>query len=109
MPPVRPEPVEGPSADAVYCTARHPSGCNLKEQRDAWSPKQGRISSLRSALTRTGSYVATARTFGIIATGNSMQELRINALEAVDDYFDDSMPQPTLVHFLYAAGDMLME
>ena len=38
-----------------------------------------------------------------------MKELRINALDAVDDYFDDSMPQPTLVHFLYAAGDMLME
>ena len=58
---------------------------------------------------RKGNYVATARTFGIIATGNSMQELRINALEALDDFFDDSMPQPTLVHFLYAAGDMLME
>ena len=57
----------------------------------------------------TGSYVATARTFGIVATGDSMKELRINALDAVDDYFDDSMPQPTLVHFLYAAGDMLME
>ena len=57
----------------------------------------------------TGSYVATARTFGIIATGNSMQALRINAMDAVDDYFDDSMPQPKLVRFLYAAGDMLME
>ena len=53
--------------------------------------------------------MANARGFAIIATGNSMQELRINALEAVDDFFDDSMPQPTLVHFLYAAGDMLME
>ena len=58
---------------------------------------------------RKGNYVANARGFAIIATGNSMQELRINALDAVDDYFDDSMPQPTLVHFLYAAGDMLME
>ena len=58
---------------------------------------------------RKGNYVANARGFAIIATGNSMQELRINALEAVDDFFDDSMPQPTLVHFLYAAGDMLME
>ena len=58
---------------------------------------------------RKGSYVANARGFAIIATGNSMQELRINALDAVDEYFDDSMPQPTLVHFLYAAGDVLME
>ena len=58
---------------------------------------------------RRGSYVATARAFDIVATGDSMQELRINALDAVDEYFDDSMPQPKLVHFLYAAGDMLME
>ena len=58
---------------------------------------------------RKGNYVANARGFAIVATANSMQELRINALDAVDDYFDDSMPQPTLVRFLYAAGDVLME
>ena len=58
---------------------------------------------------RKGNYVANARGFAIIATGNSMQELRVNALDAVDDYFDDSMPQPKLVRFLYAAGDVLME
>ena len=32
---------------------------------------------------RKGSYVATARAFDIVATGDSMQELRINALDAV--------------------------
>ncbi|MDE2900597.1 MAG: hypothetical protein OXN15_06180 [Chloroflexota bacterium] len=58
---------------------------------------------------RNGSYVANARAFGIIATGDTMQELRINALDAVDDYFDDTMPQPTRVRFLYPAGDMLVE
>ena len=58
---------------------------------------------------RNGSYVANARGFGIIATGDSMQELRINALDAVDDYFDETMPQPTRIRFLYLAGDMLVE
>ena len=58
---------------------------------------------------RNGSYVANARAFGIIATGDSMQELRINALGAVDNYFDDTMPQPSRIRFLYAAGDLLVE
>ena len=58
---------------------------------------------------RNGSYVANARAYGIIATGDSMQELRINALDAVDDYFDESLPQPERIRFLYPAGDLLVE
>ncbi len=58
---------------------------------------------------RNGSYIANARAFGIIATGDSMQELRINALDAVDEYFDETMPQPTSIRFLYPAGDLLVE
>lgn len=58
---------------------------------------------------RNGSYVANARAFGIIATGDSMKELRINALDAVDNYFDQTMPQPSRIRFLYPAGDLLVE
>lgn len=58
---------------------------------------------------RNGSYIANARAFGIIAKGDSMQELRINALDAVDEYFDETMPQPSRVRFLYPAGDLLVE
>lgn len=58
---------------------------------------------------RNGSYVAHARAYGIIAKGDTMQELRMNALDAVDDYFDDTMPQPERIRFLYPAGDLLVE
>ncbi len=33
----------------------------------------------------------------------------MNALDAVDDYFDDTMPQPERIRFLYPAGDLLVE
>ena len=58
---------------------------------------------------RNGSYVANARAYGIIAKGDTMRELRINALDAVDDYFDATMPQPKRIRFLYPAGDLLLE
>lgn len=58
---------------------------------------------------RNGSYVANARAYGIIATGDTLPELRINALDAVDEFFDDTMPQPSRVRFVYPAGDLLME
>ena len=38
-----------------------------------------------------------------------MQELRINAVDAVDDYFDETMPQPERIRFAYPAGDLLVE
>lgn len=58
---------------------------------------------------RNGSYVANARAYGIIAKGDTMRELRINALDAVDDYFDATMPQPERIRFVYPAGDLLVE
>ena len=58
---------------------------------------------------RKGNYVANARAFDIVATGDSLQELRINALDAVDKHFDETMPQPASIRFLYPADDLLVE
>lgn len=56
-----------------------------------------------------GNYVATAQAFGIVATGDSLQELRINALDAVDKHFEETVPQPGSIRFLYPADGLLAE
>ena len=58
---------------------------------------------------RTGGYVATDHAHGIIATGDTLQELRVNALDATDAHFAGEAAQPAAIRFLYQAGDLLME
>ena len=49
-----------------------------------------------------GGYTAAALGYGIHTEGDSLEVLRRNVKEAVDCYFDDTMPRPKLIrlHFL---------
>lgn len=49
-----------------------------------------------------GGYSATALGYGIHTQGDSVDEIRSNVKEAVDCYFDESMPRPRLIrlHFV---------
>lgn len=44
-----------------------------------------------------GGYSASALGFGIHTQGDSLDDLRRNIREAVDCYFDETMPRPTLI------------
>ena len=44
-----------------------------------------------------GGYSASALGYGIHTQGDSVEEIRSNVKEAVDCYFDDTMPRPKLV------------
>ena len=57
----------------------------------------------------SGSYVASARGYGIVTKGGTLEELRINILNAVDCYFDENMQQPERVRMLFAGDGLLME
>ena len=49
-----------------------------------------------------GGYSASALGHGIHTQGESVEEIRSNVKEAVDCYFDDTMPRPKLIrlHFV---------
>ena len=44
-----------------------------------------------------GGYTASALGYGIHTEGESLEELRNNVKEAVDCYFDETMPRPKLI------------
>ena len=44
-----------------------------------------------------GGYSATALGYGIHTQGDSVDEIRRNVREAVDCYFDEGVPRPTLI------------
>ena len=44
-----------------------------------------------------GGYTASALGYGIHTQGDSIEKIRRNVKEAVECYFDDSMPRPRLI------------
>ena len=48
-----------------------------------------------------GGYSASALGHGIHTQGESVEEIRSNVKEAVDCYFDDTMPRPKLIRSLF--------
>ena len=55
-----------------------------------------------------GGYSASALGFGIHTQGDSLDEIRRNIKEAVDCYFDDTMPQPTLIRLHFVRDELLV-
>ena len=51
-----------------------------------------------------GGYSASALGYGIHTQGESVKEIRSNVKEAVDCYFDDTMPRPKLIRSLRGLG-----
>ena len=54
-----------------------------------------------------GGYSATALGYGIHTQGDSVDEIRRNTKEAVDCYFDESMPRPRLIRLHFVRDDVL--
>ena len=54
-----------------------------------------------------GGYSATALGYGIHTQGDSVDEIRRNVREAVDCYFDESMPRPRLIRLHFVRDEVL--
>lgn len=54
-----------------------------------------------------GGYSATALGCAIHTQGDSVDEIRRNAKEAVDCYFDESMPKPRLIRLHFVRDGVL--
>ena len=55
-----------------------------------------------------GGYSASALGYGIHTQGDSFEEIRSNVKEAVDCYFDDSMPKPKLIRLHLVRDEVLV-
>ena len=55
-----------------------------------------------------GGYSASALGFGIHTQGDSLDEIRRNIKEAVDCYFDDTMPRPNLIRLHFVRDELLV-
>ena len=55
-----------------------------------------------------GGYSATALGYGIHTQGDSIEDIRLNVREAVDCYFDDSMPRPRLIRLHFVRDELLV-
>ena len=55
-----------------------------------------------------GGYSASALGYGIHTQGKSLQEIRHNVQEAVDCYFDESMPRPKLIRLHFVRDEILV-
>lgn len=55
-----------------------------------------------------GGYTASALGYGIHTEGDSLEEIRRNVIEAVDCYFDDSMPRPKLIRLHFVRDEILV-
>ena len=53
-------------------------------------------------------YSASALGFGIHTRSDTMDELRRNAREAVDCYFDESMERPRLIRLHYVRDEVVV-
>ena len=54
-----------------------------------------------------GGYAASALGYGIHTQGDSIEEIRRNVKEAVECYFDDSMPRPRLIRLHIVRDELL--
>jgi len=52
-----------------------------------------------------GGYCASALGYGIHTQGASLEEIRRNVKEAVDCYFDDTMPRPKVIRLHFEVTD----
>ena len=59
----------------------------------------------RRSHPRDGGYSASALGHGIHTQGDSLEEIHSNVKEAVDCYFDDTMPRPKLTGCAPATSD----
>jgi len=55
-----------------------------------------------------GGYSASALGFGIHTQGDSLDEIRRNIREAVDCYFDDTIPRPKLIRLHFVRDEILV-
>ncbi len=55
-----------------------------------------------------GGYSASALGYGIHTQGDSIEDIRLNVREAVDCYFDDSMPRPRLIRLHFVRDELLV-
>lgn len=55
-----------------------------------------------------GGYSASALGFGIHTQGDSLDDLRRNIREAVDCYFDETMPRPKLIRLYFVRDEVLV-
>lgn len=54
-----------------------------------------------------GGYSASALGYGIHTQGDSLDDIRLHVREAVDCYFDDSMPRPKLIRLHFVREEVL--
>lgn len=55
-----------------------------------------------------GGYCASALGYGIHTQGDSLEEIRRNVKEAVDCYFDDTMPRPKVIRLHFVRDELLV-
>ena len=55
-----------------------------------------------------GGYTASALGYGIHTEGDSLENIRRNVKEAVDCYFDDTMPRPKLIRLHFVREEILV-
>ena len=55
-----------------------------------------------------GGYTASAVGYGIHTQGDSLEEIRRNVKEAVDCYFDDTMPRPKVIRLHFVRDELLV-
>ena len=55
-----------------------------------------------------GGYSASALGFGIHTQGDSLDEIRRNIREAVNCYFDDTIPRPELIRLHFVRDEILV-
>lgn len=55
-----------------------------------------------------GGYSASALGYGIHTEGDSLEEIRRNVKEAVECYFDDTMPRPRLIRLHFVREEVLV-
>ncbi len=54
-----------------------------------------------------GGYSASALGYGIHTQGDSLEEIRNNVKEAVDCYFDGTLPRPKLIRLHFVRDEVL--
>ena len=55
-----------------------------------------------------GGYSAGALGYGIHTQGDTVEEIPCNVKEAVDCYFDDTMPRPKLIRLHFVRDEILV-
>ena len=55
-----------------------------------------------------GGYSASALGYGIHTEGDTLEDVRSNVREAVDCYFDDTMPRPKLIRLHFVRDEVLV-